>query len=286
MARRLVYFAGALASALVVGCGGGGDSSTPSATTKTGYFIDARVEGVSYTTSSGLSGITDPQGAFQYRDGDTVTFKLGNNITLGSTKGASIVTPLDLVGTSSTTDPKVLNIVALMLSVDSDGDPSNGIKVDSTKVPSVSSPVDMSQTTSPPAPIQNAIDSVGTATAQAHINATIAEIMTSHIAGSYSGSFTRTSGDPSCASGGTVNVTITYSPPGSEGTVSGTAQTNTGITYPVSGTISYRDFSASGTGGGGTITWSGSWNENRITGTWTYSDGSVTCSGNFSVTKQ
>jgi len=280
MVRKLIYPIALFASVLTVGCGGGGDSSTPSAATKTGYFIDARVEGLSYSTSSGLSGTTDAQGAFQYREGDTVTFKLSSNVTLGSSKGGSIVTPLDLVGTSSTSDPKVLNIVALMLSVDSDGDPNNGIQVDPAKVPSVSSPVDMSQTTSPPAPIQNAIDSVGTTAAQTHIIATIVDIMTNHIAGSYSGSFTKTSGDPSCASGGTVSVTI--DPLGS---VSGTAKTNTNITYPVSGSIDYKSFDASGTGGGGTITWSGSWDDNRITGTWTYS-GSVTCSGTFSVTKQ
>ncbi len=45
---------------------------------KTGYFIDAPVTGLYYKTDSEISGKTD-KGAYQYNDGDIVTFYLGNN---------------------------------------------------------------------------------------------------------------------------------------------------------------------------------------------------------------
>lgn len=280
MVRKLLLSALLPAGFLIVACGGGDGGSTPTSTTLTGQFLDAPVEGLSYTTSSGLSGKTDAQGTFKYRKNDKVTFKVNDNIVLGSVTGSSIVTPLDLVGANSVTDQKVTNIVAFMLYLDDDGDPNNGIRIDPNKIPSVSSQVDLSQTTTPPAEIQNAINTVGSATAQNHMTATIAQIMNDHIAGNYSGTFTRTSGDPSCASGGTVDVTVLNT-----GSVSGTARTNTGDTYSVSGNIDYRSFDASGTGGGGTISWQGEWRNNTISGTWTFS-GAITCSGTFSVSKQ
>ena len=57
-------------------CSGGGDGGTGGGTpaaapTLTGTFVDAPVSGLSYATSSGLSGTTNAQGQFSYRSGDT-----------------------------------------------------------------------------------------------------------------------------------------------------------------------------------------------------------------------
>ncbi|WOD07031.1 retention module-containing protein [Marinomonas sp. GJ51-6] len=55
-------------------------SSDISDTTSVAQFVDGLVNGVSYTTSSGLSGLTGDQGAdgsFQYNEGDTITFSVG-----------------------------------------------------------------------------------------------------------------------------------------------------------------------------------------------------------------
>ncbi|MEI8164559.1 MAG: hypothetical protein WCI19_15605, partial [Betaproteobacteria bacterium] len=69
------------------GCLGssGSDSAPAAATPSTGILSDSYVKGVSYTTSSGLSGTTGTNGEFSYAAADTVTFKIGS-VTLGSIK--------------------------------------------------------------------------------------------------------------------------------------------------------------------------------------------------------
>jgi hypothetical protein len=64
------------------GCGGGGASgvsATPVAATgsATGVITDSAIQGVSYGTSSGITGTTDASGHYSDTPGDTVTFKIG-----------------------------------------------------------------------------------------------------------------------------------------------------------------------------------------------------------------
>ena len=63
-------------------CGGDG-SKTP-----TGQFIDSAVQGLGYEASpSGKNGITDDDGKFKYKDGDIISFFLGDvflDLTFGS----------------------------------------------------------------------------------------------------------------------------------------------------------------------------------------------------------
>jgi hypothetical protein len=62
----------------------------------TGYFIDSPVQGLGYnTTPSGLSGLTGPNGEFQYRAGDVVNFTLGG-MTIGAAAGQPQITPFSL----------------------------------------------------------------------------------------------------------------------------------------------------------------------------------------------
>lgn len=70
---------------------------SPDGNTLVGRFVDSPVSGLLYNTSSGLSGMTNAAGEFQFLADDTVTFSLGA-IVLGSTKGASRITPFDLAG--------------------------------------------------------------------------------------------------------------------------------------------------------------------------------------------
>jgi hypothetical protein len=101
-------------------------SETP--TLLTGVFIDSAVEGLHYQTAT-LSGTTNIRGEYNYLPGETVTFSIGG-IVLGSTPAGPVVTPLLLVvGATSANNPQVINIVRLLLSLDSDGDPNNGITV-------------------------------------------------------------------------------------------------------------------------------------------------------------
>jgi uncharacterized protein (TIGR02145 family) len=113
---------------LLAGCGGGGGSSNPSisddsgnsdATTKTGLFIDAPVTGLSYQTSSGLQGVLQ-QGKFTYQVGDQITFKLGD-LTLTTQEAAELISVLQ--------DENGANISAMLIALDDDGNPENGIVI-------------------------------------------------------------------------------------------------------------------------------------------------------------
>ena len=112
-------------------CGGSNDSENPATTapvTSTGIFIDSAVEGLQYTTDT-LSGITNAAGEYQYIAGETVRFSIGG-IELGSAPAGPVVTPLSLVnGAIDQTDPVVTNIVRLLLTLDSDSLPDNGITI-------------------------------------------------------------------------------------------------------------------------------------------------------------
>lgn len=87
-AGRVPYLIGALTLALSqTGCfgGSGGGSSSKDSATQTGVFVDSPVAGLSYATDS-LQGVTDGQGAFEYRDDETVVFSIGE-LKLGEAQG-------------------------------------------------------------------------------------------------------------------------------------------------------------------------------------------------------
>jgi hypothetical protein len=112
-------------------CGSGSDDSAPtSGTLLTGVFVDSAVEGLRYETDT-QSGTTNNLGEYNYMPGETVTFSIGA-IVLGAAPASGVVTPLSLVpDATSANDVKVNNIVRLLLSLDSDGDPDNGISISS-----------------------------------------------------------------------------------------------------------------------------------------------------------
>ena len=53
-------------------------TTSTSAAENTGVFVDSAVAGVTFTTSSGLSGTTNSSGEFGYRSGDTASFSIGD----------------------------------------------------------------------------------------------------------------------------------------------------------------------------------------------------------------
>jgi hypothetical protein len=121
---------------------GSGDSVAP---VKQGVFVDAPVEGLGFVTTSGLAGTTDANGIFNYLANDRVTFSLGS-VNFPAVVAGGVVTPLDLVGASSANDPGALSIARLLQSVDSDGNPDNGITVNRSKLAStISQPADWSK---------------------------------------------------------------------------------------------------------------------------------------------
>lgn len=116
---KLSFAMSVILSALTA-CGGGGGSdtvannlgsaqdSTGFKTNKVGYFIDSAVAGVDYETSSGIKGKTSSTGQFNYQSGDTVTFKLGGKLELGSATpdADGLITPKALAQASAKGDAK------------------------------------------------------------------------------------------------------------------------------------------------------------------------------------
>jgi branched-chain amino acid transport system substrate-binding protein len=130
-------------AALLTACGGGGGGTT--STPQTGVFSDSLVEGLNYKTET-QSGVTDKDGKFKFLPGETITFSIGA-INLPSAKASVKVTPLDLVGVTDANDRKVANILVLLQSLDSDGNPSNGITIPTSATSAATTSVNFDQAT-------------------------------------------------------------------------------------------------------------------------------------------
>ena len=118
---------------LLTACGGGGSSSDGSPpvsepSTSTGRFIDSPVANIGYRTESIPDGVTNANGQFKYLEGETVTFFIGD-LEFPPAPATEKVTPLDLAGSTDTSDPTVINIIRLLQSLDDDGITSTGITI-------------------------------------------------------------------------------------------------------------------------------------------------------------
>ncbi|MBF0177320.1 MAG: hypothetical protein HQL63_10825 [Magnetococcales bacterium] len=92
-------------------------ANTATTIASTGQLMDAPVQGVTYSTPT-LSGVTDSQGTFQYHTGEPVSFSVGQ-VFLGSTTGASVVTPISLGGPGATSaTASAINIATFLQSLD------------------------------------------------------------------------------------------------------------------------------------------------------------------------
>lgn len=123
------------------GCGGGNDAA-PAETTG---ILHSQIKGVSYRTPS-RSGQTDANGTFTCLVGETVSFSIGG-IELGSATASSKISLFTLAGMTpptselalrrdlwrmqTTTTPlsRATNLAMLLLALDADGNPDNGIDV-------------------------------------------------------------------------------------------------------------------------------------------------------------
>ncbi len=113
---------------MLTGCSSSSDDPAPLASVEEGVFKDSVVSGLQYQTDT-LSGTTDSGGKFKYRKGEKVNFFLGG-INFGECTGKPTVTPIDIVpGATDEKNPTVTNITRLLLTLDNDDDPSNGITI-------------------------------------------------------------------------------------------------------------------------------------------------------------
>ncbi|WP_428739699.1 hypothetical protein [Sulfurimonas sp.] len=118
-----------IASTLILtGCGGSSSSDgETTATTTTGQFIDSAVSGLIFKCSSGNSGITDVSGHFTCNTGDSVEFSI-NGFVIGSASAGDFITPQTLFPNNTQAQT---NLAQFLQTLDSDGNPENGITIDS-----------------------------------------------------------------------------------------------------------------------------------------------------------
>ena len=127
---------------LLGACSGGSNNSGESPLS--GQFIDSAVSGLRYATVT-RSGVTDSAGTFEYLEGETVSFYLGD-LLLGDADGAEKVSLFDLVeGATPVVGGElrsaiwdrsqrrgygaVINMATLLQTLDTDGVPENGIEI-------------------------------------------------------------------------------------------------------------------------------------------------------------
>lgn len=120
---RLMQFMCALSLVCAIaacssGGDGGGGGTTPAAAPLAGVFIDSPVQGLGYLTQpSGLSGVTNANGQFNYNPGDTVTFTLYGRTIGAAVPAGPVVTALSVFNATNLTDPQVMNLVQLLLTL-------------------------------------------------------------------------------------------------------------------------------------------------------------------------
>lgn len=108
----------------------GCNSSNNDSKTNEGNFLDSAVINIGYKTDT-LEGVTDAFGKFDYVEGESVIFFIGD-LEFPPVLASPTITPLDIAASNDTSDPKVVNILRLLQTIDEDGDPSNGITITET----------------------------------------------------------------------------------------------------------------------------------------------------------
>jgi hypothetical protein len=93
-----------------------------------GVFLDSAVGNISYSTAT-QSGNTNDDGEFFYFPGESVTFSLGA-ADLPTVEAEALMTPLTLAQTDNIDHSTVINIARLLISLDVDSDPDNGLMLD------------------------------------------------------------------------------------------------------------------------------------------------------------
>ena len=260
--KRMALVLSGLMAATLVACGGGSGAGP---NVRTGYFIDSAVEGLRYQSGS-QSGYTDSNGTFQYEEGQPVTFSIGN-LKLGSlVVKNSRVFPVDLIdGATDERHPTVSLMAQILQTLDSDGDPSNGITISDRTRTGLGQVIELASTDLDAA--ANALGQLLSSNSlglpvSALVSATDAKThlqtnLVKEYAGTWTGSF---SGDDS----GDCSIDISAS-----GSITGTCRSQQlNAEFPLHGQVSSSGESAAGdatTGAafGGTYSRSG-----QVSGTW------------------
>jgi hypothetical protein len=102
-------------------------------------FVDSAIENVKFETAT-QSGSTNSKGEFSYLDGEPIQFSIGS-LVFPIVTAQNIITPLTLAGVFSVTDQQATNIARLLLSLDENNNPDDGITIPAGAA-AVTSPID------------------------------------------------------------------------------------------------------------------------------------------------
>lgn len=133
-----------LSALYLQGCGSGStnENTNTEKTVNTGYFRDAAVSGVTYRTES-QAGVTESAGRFQYKEGEKIKFSIGS-LSLGEADAGPIVTPIEMTNLLYPSDTENVNMVRVLMALDKDKAPENGIQISERLRAYLSNDVDMS----------------------------------------------------------------------------------------------------------------------------------------------
>jgi hypothetical protein len=133
-----IFAIAGIVALVLVGCsdgssgnGTGADGSLEAASLVEGVFVDSPVTGLDYMTLT-HTGVTDEEGRFTCFEGEMISFMLGD-VVLGKAMADEVITPMDFLDESEmpfdVTHPMIINMGRFLQSLDSDGDPENGITI-------------------------------------------------------------------------------------------------------------------------------------------------------------
>ncbi len=112
---------------------GSGDTPTTTPITTDEVITDAwdlpfAIEGITYTRADGTTGTTTADGQITCTEGESIIFSIGS-IILGTVECSDNITIEDIAGVDNPTDDEAVQLTLLLLSLDNDNDPNNGINI-------------------------------------------------------------------------------------------------------------------------------------------------------------
>lgn len=138
---------------VLASCGGGGGGEQPS-DIKSGVFLDSAVQGLKYVIET-LTGTTDSNGTFQYREGEIIKFYI-NDALIGKAVGSPTITPMSFsLLPPSENPPEVINALRLLQTLDVDSNPVNGISL-----PTIADDLGLDLNMSNEASVQDLVDQI------------------------------------------------------------------------------------------------------------------------------
>ena len=128
-------------------------------------LIDGSVAGIEYTTSSGLSGLTDENGGFAYLEGDTITFSVGGVILGEATAedvstGQTFLQDIADVARTDLNDEYTENMATFLQSLDNNGNAADGIGI-TEETREALADVQLDLRTATEAEVQQVVEQVG-----------------------------------------------------------------------------------------------------------------------------